>query len=57
MPVGEVATRVTFFSALGGATAAWLAYRAVRTLGDDEPSGEPAAAARASARRRSSAPA
>ena len=30
VPVGEVATRVTFFSALGGAAAAWLAYRAVR---------------------------
>jgi len=41
VPVGEVATRVTFFSALGGAATAWVAYRAVRALGP----GEPAAAA------------
>src|SRR3954468_23638700 len=35
VPVGEVATRVSFFSALAGAATAWLAYRAVRTLAPD----------------------
>lgn len=47
VPVGEVATRVTFLSALGGATTAWLAYRAVRALAPDEPAGAAAAVAAA----------
>jgi len=37
VPIGEVATRVSFFSALGGAAAVWVAYRAVRALAPDEP--------------------
>jgi tetratricopeptide (TPR) repeat protein len=45
VPIGEVATRVSFFSALGGAAAAWLAYRAVRALAPDD--GESATAAAA----------
>ena len=44
VPIGEVATRVTFFSALGGAAAAWLVYRAVRALAVDASAGDPAAA-------------
>jgi len=47
VPVGEVATRVTFFSALGGAAAAWLAYRAVRGLAHDEPAAAAAGVAAA----------
>jgi tetratricopeptide (TPR) repeat protein len=37
IPVGEVATRVTFFSALMGATTAWLVQRAVAALAPDDP--------------------
>src|SRR6478609_8582941 len=37
VPLGEVATRVSMLSALGGAMAAWLAYRAIRSLAPDEP--------------------
>jgi Flp pilus assembly protein TadD len=37
VPVGEVATRVTFFAALCGATAAWLVQRAVAALAPGEP--------------------
>lgn len=37
VPLGEVATRVSLFSALGGAAAAWVAYRAVRALAPEEP--------------------
>src|SRR6476620_5834200 len=33
IPLGEVATRVTVFSALGGATAVYLVFRVVRGLG------------------------
>ncbi|MGZ3429462.1 MAG: protein O-mannosyl-transferase family, partial [Polyangia bacterium] len=36
VPIGEVATRVSFFSALGWAATAWLAYRAVRALAPEE---------------------
>jgi tetratricopeptide (TPR) repeat protein len=32
LPFGEVATRVSFFSSLAGAFAAWLVYRGVREL-------------------------
>ncbi|MDB4965667.1 MAG: hypothetical protein JWN44_1356 [Myxococcales bacterium] len=37
LPLGEVATRVTLLSAVGGATAVWLVYRAVRSLAPDDP--------------------
>ena len=37
VPVGEVATRLSFFSALGGAATVWLVFRTVRALGPDEP--------------------
>jgi tetratricopeptide (TPR) repeat protein len=52
IPVGEVATRVTLLSALGGAATAWLAYRVVRALATDgelEPGESPSARANAGA--------
>jgi tetratricopeptide (TPR) repeat protein len=47
IPVGEVATRVTLLSALGGAATAWLAYRVVRALAPEEPAGATAGVAAA----------
>src|SRR5262245_8941683 len=47
VPVGEVATRVSFFSALGGAAAAWLVYRAVRALAPGDGAAEAAGVAAA----------
>lgn len=47
IPVGEVAFRVTLLSALGGATAAWIAYRIVRALLPEDPAAVPAGVAAA----------
>jgi hypothetical protein len=44
IPVGEVATRVTFFSALMGATTAWLVQRAIASLAPGDLAAEVAGA-------------